>query len=95
MTMDLRRLRDVHDHPSGSTGQPGGTRSSSRPRRGRDITENDRPVARLIPVPIVRQRPPRPRPPVTGVPKAGQDEGRLVVPDDFKEPLEDMKESMV
>jgi hypothetical protein len=32
---------------------------------------------------------------VTGVPKAGQDEGRLVVPDDFKEPLEDMKESMV
>jgi antitoxin (DNA-binding transcriptional repressor) of toxin-antitoxin stability system len=33
------------------------------------ITENDRPVARLIPVPIIRQRPPRPRPPVTGVPR--------------------------
>jgi prevent-host-death family protein len=36
------------------------------------ITENDRPVARLIHTPIVRQRPLRPRPPVTGVPKAGQ-----------------------
>src|SRR5271157_282543 len=34
------------------------------------ITENDRPVAQLIPTPIVRQRPPRPRPPVTGVPNA-------------------------
>jgi len=65
------------------------------PAEGVTITENDRPVARLIPVPIVRQRPPRPRPPVTGVPKAGQDEGRLVVPDDFKEPLEEMRESMV
>jgi prevent-host-death family protein len=58
------------------------------------ITENDRPVARLIPVPIVRQRPPRPRPPVTGVPKAGRYEGRLVVPDDFKEPLDEMREYM-
>jgi prevent-host-death family protein len=36
---------------------------------GVTITENDRPVARLIPVPIIRQRPPRPRPPVTGVPR--------------------------
>ena len=58
------------------------------------ITENDRPAARLIPVPIVRQRPPRPRPPVTGVPKAGRYEGRLVVPDDFKEPLDEMREYM-
>jgi len=58
------------------------------------ITENDRPVARLVPVPLVRQRPPRPRPPVTGVPKAGQYEGRLVVPDDFKEPLDEMREYM-
>ena len=65
------------------------------PGEGVTITENDRPVARLIPVPIVRQRPPWPRPPVTGVPKAGQDEGRLVVPDDLKEPLEEMRESMV
>ncbi len=56
------------------------------------ITEDDRPVARLIPVPLVRQRPPRPRPPVTGVPKAGQYEGRLIVPDDFKEPLDEMRE---
>jgi len=58
------------------------------------ITENDRPVARLIPVPIVQQRPPRPRPLVTGVPKAGRYEGRLVVPDDFKEPLDEMREYM-
>ena len=58
------------------------------------ITENDRPVARLVPVPLVRQRPPRPRPPVTGVPKAGQYEGQLVVPDDFKEPLDEMREYM-
>ena len=58
------------------------------------ITENDRPIAQLMPVPVVRQRPPRPRPPVTGVPKAGKYEGRLVVPDDFKEPLEEMREYM-
>jgi prevent-host-death family protein len=59
------------------------------------ITENDRPVARLIPVPTVRQRPPRPRPPITGVPNAGSCEGLFVVPDDFKEPLVEMRESMV
>jgi len=58
------------------------------------ITENDRPVARLIPVPLVPQRPPRPRPPVTGVPKAGSCEGLFVVPDNFKEPLEEMREYM-
>ncbi len=58
------------------------------------ITENDRPVARLVPVPTIQQRLPRPRPPVTGVPKAGQYEGRLVVPDDFKEPLEELREYM-
>jgi antitoxin (DNA-binding transcriptional repressor) of toxin-antitoxin stability system len=58
------------------------------------ITENDQPVARLIPVPLVPQRALRPRPPVTGVPKAGSCEGLFVVPDDFKEPLEDMREYM-
>ncbi len=58
------------------------------------ITENDRPVARLVPVPLVRQHPTRPRPPVTGVPKAGKYEGRLIVPDDFKEPLDEMREYM-
>jgi len=58
------------------------------------ITENDRPVARIIPIPLVAPRPPRPRPPVTGVPKAGQYEGRLVVPDDFKEPVEEMRERL-
>jgi prevent-host-death family protein len=58
------------------------------------ITENDRPVARLVPVFLGRQPPPRPRPPVTGVPKAGKYEGRLVVPDDFKAPLDEMREYM-
>jgi antitoxin (DNA-binding transcriptional repressor) of toxin-antitoxin stability system len=38
----------------------------------------------LVPEPLVQQRPPRPRPPVTGVPKAGQYEGRFNAPDDFK-----------
>jgi hypothetical protein len=36
----------------------------------------------------------RPRPPVTGIPKAGQYEGRLIVPDDFDEPLDDLHEYM-
>lgn len=59
------------------------------------ITENDRPVAQLSPVPmIVPRNPLRPRPPVTGVPKVGQYEGRLIVPDNFKEPLEEMREYM-
>ncbi|GAC1335121.1 MAG: hypothetical protein NVSMB14_02430 [Isosphaeraceae bacterium] len=56
------------------------------------ITEHNRPVARLIPVALVRQRPPRPRPPATGIPKAGRYEGKLVVPDDFKEPLNEIRE---
>ena len=34
----------------------------------------------------------RPRPPVTGVPKAGSCEGVFVVPDDFKEPLDELRE---
>jgi antitoxin (DNA-binding transcriptional repressor) of toxin-antitoxin stability system len=38
--------------------------------------------------------PNRPRPPVTGVPKAGRLKGLLVVPDDFKEPLEELREYM-
>jgi antitoxin (DNA-binding transcriptional repressor) of toxin-antitoxin stability system len=58
------------------------------------ITENDLPIAQLMPVPVIRRRPPRPRPPVTGVPKAGRYEGRLVVTDDFKEPPEEMREYM-
>jgi antitoxin (DNA-binding transcriptional repressor) of toxin-antitoxin stability system len=36
----------------------------------------------------------RPRPPVTGVPKAGRLKGQLVVPDNFKEPLEELREYM-
>lgn len=57
------------------------------------ITENDRPVAQIVPVLPVRTRPPRPRPPVTGVPRVGTVPG-LVVPDDFKAPLEELREYM-
>ena len=39
-------------------------------------------------------RPERPRPPVTGVPKAGRLKGMFVVPDDFDEPLEELREYM-
>ncbi len=35
-----------------------------------------------------------PRPPVTGVPKAGSLKGLLVVPDDFDETLEELREYM-
>jgi antitoxin (DNA-binding transcriptional repressor) of toxin-antitoxin stability system len=38
--------------------------------------------------------PTRPRPPVTGIPKAGQFKGQFVVPDDFDEPLEELREYM-
>ncbi len=41
-----------------------------------------------------RLAPSRPRPPVTGVPKAGRLKGQLVVPDDFKEPLDGLREDM-
>lgn len=58
------------------------------------ITEDGRPVAELVVPWLFPKRPPRPRPPVTGIPKAGQYEGRLVVPDDFDEPLEEMREYM-
>jgi antitoxin (DNA-binding transcriptional repressor) of toxin-antitoxin stability system len=57
------------------------------------ITEGDRPVAQIVPFPTIRLRPPRPRPPVTGVPRAGTVPG-LVVPDDFKAPLEELREYM-
>ena len=59
------------------------------------ITENDRPVARLVPVPAVIQ-PPAPliNPNWPGYPHAGSCEGLFVVPDDFKEPLEEMREYM-
>ena len=58
------------------------------------ITENDQPVAQLVAAPIAPCRPSRPRPPTTGVPKAGRLKGILVVPDDFDEPLEDLREYM-
>ncbi len=46
---------------------------------------------RLLALPSL---PPRPRPPVTGVPKAGRYEGRLIVPEDFDEPLDELREYM-
>jgi len=58
------------------------------------ITENDQPVARLVPISTRQARPSRPRPPITGIPKAGALEGYLRVPVDFKEPLEEMREYM-
>jgi antitoxin (DNA-binding transcriptional repressor) of toxin-antitoxin stability system len=57
------------------------------------IIEDDQPVAQLLSVPVIRTRPPRPRPPVTGVPRAGSVPG-LFVPDDFKAPLEELREYM-
>jgi len=57
------------------------------------ITENDRPVARLVPVPNVMQPPADVlNPNWPGYPHAGSCEGLFVVPDDFKEPLEEMRE---
>jgi antitoxin (DNA-binding transcriptional repressor) of toxin-antitoxin stability system len=41
-----------------------------------------------------RLLPDRPRPPVTGVPKAGRWKGQLVVPEDFDEPLDELREYM-
>lgn len=57
------------------------------------ITENERPVAQIVPWPLVRARPPRSRPPVTGIPQAGTVPG-LSVPADFKAPLEELREYM-
>jgi len=36
----------------------------------------------------------RPRPPITAVPKAGRLKGQLIVPDNFDEPLEELREYM-
>ncbi len=57
------------------------------------ITENDRPIAWLVALAATRQRLPRPRPPVTGNPRAGSVPG-LVVPDDFKAPMDDLRDYM-
>ena len=38
--------------------------------------------------------PSRPRHPATGVPRAGRYEGRLIVPDAFDEPLDELREYM-
>ena len=50
-TTDLRRLRDVHDHPSGSTVNLVELVHRLVPGEGVTVTENDQPVARLIPCP--------------------------------------------
>jgi len=52
------------------------------------ILENDLPIARLV----AAAAPTRPRPSVTGVPRAGNCAGLFKVPDDFKEPIEELKE---
>lgn len=56
------------------------------------ITEDNRAIAQIMTLPVVQPRSPRPRPPITGMPKAGRYAGHLIVPDDFKEPLEEMRE---
>jgi antitoxin (DNA-binding transcriptional repressor) of toxin-antitoxin stability system len=56
------------------------------------ITENARPVAQLTPAAIELQPARRPRPPVTGTPKAGRLKGLISVPADFDEPLEELRE---
>jgi antitoxin (DNA-binding transcriptional repressor) of toxin-antitoxin stability system len=59
------------------------------------ITENDRPVARLVPVPVaVHPVSPVINPDWPGYPHPGCCEGMFVVPDDFKALLEDMREYM-
>jgi antitoxin (DNA-binding transcriptional repressor) of toxin-antitoxin stability system len=58
------------------------------------ITENDRPVARLEAVSVVLPRRSPPRPPVTGTPRAGSLKGLFVVPDDFAESLDELREYM-
>jgi antitoxin (DNA-binding transcriptional repressor) of toxin-antitoxin stability system len=58
------------------------------------LTENDRPVAQIVYFPAIQPRPPRPRPPVTGIPKAGSLEGKIWMADDFDEPLEELREYM-
>lgn len=55
------------------------------------ITVNQRPVARLLGI-AAKGNSPRSRPAVTGIPKAGAYEGRLTVPDNFDEPLEELRE---
>lgn len=59
------------------------------------ITENARPVAQLTPAPAAtKQHVVRSRPPVTGTPQAGRLKGLVVVPADFDEPLEELREYM-
>jgi prevent-host-death family protein len=59
------------------------------------ITENEQPIARIVPLLTDGQ----PAPPVVnpnwlGYPHPGSCEGLFVVPDDFKEPLEELREYM-
>ena len=49
---------------------------------------------RLYQLTAMPSRKPRPRPPVTGSPRAGSCAGLIVVPDDYKEPLEELREYM-
>ena len=57
------------------------------------ITENERPIAQLIPLSLEKHTPSLPvNPNWPGYPHPGSLAGLLVVPDDFKESLEEMRE---
>jgi hypothetical protein len=64
-------------------------RSSFERVLGRSLAESQQ-----LKIEVVDQQVRRPRPPITGIPTIGQYEGRLVVPDSFDEPLEEMREYM-
>jgi len=55
------------------------------------ITQDHQPVARLIRISASKPTT-RPGPPVTGIPKLWQYKGRFVVPDNFDEPLDELRE---
>ena len=78
------------DHDSGdSPGSPATTAGFAGRRRGGGGSGDPRGERANIPAGAGR-----PRPTVTGVPKAGRLKGQLVVPDDFDEPLEELQEYM-
>ncbi|MFO0806531.1 MAG: hypothetical protein U0791_25790 [Gemmataceae bacterium] len=60
------------------------------------VGDNGEIVDGFIPNPNYTRRitPLRLRPPVTGTPAGGDYAGRLIVPDDFDEPLEELREYM-